>query len=242
MLLLLLLLLLPVIYYLLPLTLTLTLTIAITLISLILVHITVTIPPYTYQYLLSTDSAPTATDAGWTSSTTANVEAGDYIVYVMDAYGCIVPKPITVDEDPSPEISIAIVDECVDEGLFEVMITLDNPADAMAPFQISVNGAAFQNFTFDGSNQYLISGLSSGLGQTIEVRDLNGCIDDVTFDIYPPLEFNVIQTVELDCELGANGNAELEIEVISGAGPYNYEIIAPIASFNDSGSLCFRCQ
>ncbi|WP_421823969.1 T9SS type B sorting domain-containing protein [Flagellimonas oceanensis] len=196
------------------------------------------LPPYEFQYLPTTDPAPTPTSSGWTSSTTATVDnGGNYIVYVKDANDCIQSDTVTVDEDPSPEISIAIVDECVDEGFFEVVVTLDNPADAMAPFQISVNGAAFQNFTFDGSNQYLISGLSSGLGQTIEVRDLNGCIDDVIFDIYPPLEFNVIQTVELDCELGANGNAELEIEVISGAGPYNYEIIAPIASFNDSGSL-----
>ncbi|MEC7769964.1 MAG: T9SS type B sorting domain-containing protein [Bacteroidota bacterium] len=189
--------------------------------------------PYTYQYLLSTDAAPTATDAGWTNSTYANVEAGDYIVYVMDAYGCIVQKPITVDEDPSPEISIAVIDECVDEGLFQVMLTLDNPALAMAPFQISVNGAAFQNFTFDGSNQYLISGLSSGLGQTIEVRDLNGCIDTEVFDIQTPLEFNVIQTVALDCEPSTAAYAELEIEVISGSGSYEYIIDGPGTAYDE---------
>ncbi|WP_437396087.1 T9SS type B sorting domain-containing protein [Flagellimonas lutimaris] len=193
--------------------------------------------PYTYQYLLSTDPAPTASSAGWTSDTSANVEAGDYIVYVMDAYGCIVQKPITVDEDPSPEISIAIVDECVDEGLFEVMVTLDNPALAMAPFQISVNGSAFQNFTFDGSNQYLISGLSSGLGQTVAVRDLNGCIDTETFDIHPPLEFNVIQTVALDCEPGTNAYAELEIEVISGSGSYEYIIDGPGTAYDETRAV-----
>ncbi|WP_127023384.1 T9SS type B sorting domain-containing protein [Flagellimonas beolgyonensis] len=186
--------------------------------------------PYTYQYLLSTDPAPTAASAGWTSATFANVEAGDYMVYVMDAYGCIFQRPITVDEDPSPEISIAIVDECVNEGTFQILVTLDNPALAMSPFQISVNGSAFQNFTFDGSNQYTISGLSSGVGQTVAVRDLNGCIDTQTIDIYPPLEFIATQTVALDCEPGAAANAEIEIEVISGSGNYEFIIDGPGAN------------
>lgn len=186
--------------------------------------------PYTYQYLLDTAPAPTAATAGWTSSTTANVEAGDYIVYVMDAYGCIFQRPITVDEDPRPEVTLTVIDECVDEGLFEVLVTLDNPTVAMSPFQISVNGSAYQSFTFDGSNQYVVSGLSSGSGQTIAVRDLNGCADTDTFDIAPPLEFTVAQTVELDCEPGAAANAELLIEVISGSGNYEYMIDGPGAN------------
>jgi len=186
--------------------------------------------PYTYQYLLDSAPAPTAATAGWTSSTSANVEAGDYIVYVMDDYGCIFQRPITVDEDPTPEITLTVVDECVDEGLFEVLVTLDNPAVAMSPFQISVNGSAYQNFTFDGSNQYTVSGLSSGSGQTIAVRDLNGCADTDTFNIAPPLEFTVTQTVALDCEPGAAANAEILIEVISGSGNYEYMIDGPGAN------------
>lgn len=183
--------------------------------------------PYTYQYLLDTDPAPTAASAGWTNNTSANVEAGDYIVYVMDAYGCIFQRPITVHEDPRPEITLSIVDECVEEGMFEVLITLDNPGVSMSPFQISVNGSAYQNFSFNGSNQYTVSGLSSGSGQTIAVRDLNGCADTDTFNISPPLEFTVTQTVALDCEPGAAANAELLIEVISGSGNYEYMIDGP---------------
>ncbi|WP_421808389.1 T9SS type B sorting domain-containing protein [Flagellimonas sp.] len=183
--------------------------------------------PYTYQYLLDTDPAPTAASAGWTNNTSANVEGGDYMVYVMDAYGCIFQRPITVHEDPRPEITLSTVDECVEEGMFQVLITLDNPGVAMSPFQISVNGSAYQNFTFDGSNQYIVSGLSSGSGQTIAVRDLNGCADTDTFNISPPLEFTVTQTVALDCEPGAAANAELLIEVISGSGNYEYMIDGP---------------
>ncbi|MCR9226363.1 MAG: T9SS type B sorting domain-containing protein [Flavobacteriaceae bacterium] len=183
--------------------------------------------PYEFQYLLATDPAPTAADSGWTSSTTVNVEGGDYMVYVKDANDCIQSDPVTVLEDPSPEISIAVVDECVEEGLFQVTVTLDNPSVAMSPFQISVNGSAYQTFTFDGSNQYTISGLSSGTNQSIAVRDLNGCTDTDIFNIAPPLEFTVTQTVALDCELGDAGNAELLIEVISGSGNYEYMIDGP---------------
>ncbi|WP_108425108.1 T9SS type B sorting domain-containing protein [Flagellimonas amoyensis] len=184
--------------------------------------------PYEFQYILASSGiVPTAASAGWTSSTIANVEAGDYIVYVKDANNCIQSDPVTVLLDPSPEISAIIIDECVEEGQFQVLITLENPFVAMSPFQISLNGSAYQNFTFNGSNQHTISGLSSGTGQTVSVRDLNGCIDTETFAIYPPLEFNVIQTVALDCEPGTAAYGEFEIEVLSGSGNYEYEIDGP---------------
>lgn len=113
--------------------------------------------PYEYQYLLDTATAPIATDAGWISNTTSNVEAGNYIVYVKDAYGCIFQRPITVLEDASPAISLAIVDECVDEGSFQVRVTLDNPLLASAPFQISVNGGAYQSMAFDAGNGFTVN-------------------------------------------------------------------------------------
>src|SRR5690606_22922383 len=112
--------------------------------------------PYVFQYLLTPVTPPTATDPGWTTATTMNVEHGNYIVYVMDANHCIQGTPVTVLEDPSPEISLSIIDECVEENLFQVEITLDNAAEAMNPFQISVNDQAFQNFVFDASNSYVV--------------------------------------------------------------------------------------
>ena len=183
--------------------------------------------PYEFQYLLDTDPAPTATSPGWVSATTANVESGNYIVYVRDVNDCIQSDPVTVVLDPSPDFSYTIIDECVVEGSFQVLITLDNPLTALSPFQISVNGSAHQNITFNASNQYLVSGLNSGLGQTISVRDLNGCSDSETLDIQTPLEFTAIQTVALDCEPGSLANAEIEIEVLTGSGNYEYLIDGP---------------
>ncbi len=181
--------------------------------------------PYEFQYLLNTAPAPTAATPGWTTSTTANVESGDYIVYVKDAYDCIQLDPITVALDPTPDISLAIIDECVAEGLFEILVTLDVPG--VAPYQLSTNGGPFQNIVFDGSNQYLVSGLNSGAAQNIAVRDLNGCADTEPFTIIPPLEFTVMQTALLDCEPGMAANAEITIEVTSGSGTYEFEIDGP---------------
>gem|GEM_PF-590950 len=181
--------------------------------------------PYEFQYLLDTEPAPTASSVGWVVTSFANVESGDYIVYVKDANDCIQSDTVTVALDPTPDISLSIVDECVNEGNFEVLVSLD--AVGISPYQISLNGGAFQNITFNGSNEYTVSGLSSGLGQTIEIRDLNGCSDMETFDIQPPLQFTIRQTALLDCEIGSAGYAEITIEVTSGSGNYEYEIDGP---------------
>ena len=183
-------------------------------------------PPYEFQYLLNTAPAPTPGSAGWTSSAFANVESGDYIVYIKDAYDCIQSTPVNVPLDPSPEISLTIVDECVAEGTFEVLVTLD--VAGIVPYQVSVNGGTFQNITFDAFNQYTVSGLSSGVGQTIEIRDLNGCGETEAFTIHPPLQFTATLTTLIDCEAPPANNAEITIEVLNGSGSYDYEITGPV--------------
>ncbi len=185
-------------------------------------------PPYEFQYLLDTAAPPTATSAGWITDTSANVEFGDYIVYVKDANDCIQSRPITVDEDPSPEFTLAVVDECVVEGQFEVLMTLTNPGVASPSFTLSVNGGPSQSITFNGSNQYTVTGLSSGAGQSLALSDVNGCTDTDTFSIVPPLQFNATLTTLLDCEPAPANNPEITINVTSGSGNYDYEITGPV--------------
>src|SRR5690606_24318956 len=72
-----------------------------------------------------------------------------------------------------------------------------------------------------------VSNLSSGIPQNIRVRDLNGCMDRVDFDIHPPLEFTAQPVVALDCEPGADGYAHIEISVDAGSGSYEYGIVDP---------------
>ncbi|MCL6274248.1 T9SS type B sorting domain-containing protein [Muricauda sp. 2012CJ35-5] len=182
---------------------------------------------YEYQLELQTAAAPTA--ATWTGTNTNGLFSAlandDYTVYVKDANDCIDHFDITVGLDPRPEVSLAVVDECVAEGTFEVLVTLTTPGSS--PYQLSVNGGPYQNITFNGSNQYTVSNLSSGLGQTISVRAVDGCADTDPFNIHPPLQFNATLATLLDCQTAPNNNAEIAIDVTAGSGSYDYEIDGP---------------
>lgn len=187
--------------------------------------------PLQFQLELASAVAP---DAGsWTGTNTTGVfnnqANGNYTVYVKDANDCIREADITVGLDASPEISVAIVDNCVDEGTFSVTVTLD--VAGLTLYTLSVNGQPAQTVTFP----HTISDLSSGLGQTVEVFDLNGCGEQETFDIFPPMDFTPTVTELLDCDTSTptSENAVIRIVTTQGTGVlanYVYEIDGPGAS------------
>ena len=158
----------------------------------------------------------------------ANSPSGTYTVTIQDQYGCGFTDTQDLILDPTPEISLQVLDNCPEEGEFQLVVTLDNAG--IAPYQLSWNGQPYQSVVFDASNEYIITNLSSGANQTLEIRDANGCGELEFFTIYPPLEFTAIQTELLDCEGAPNNNAEITIEVQSGSGTYEYEIVGPINS------------
>ncbi|MGJ8659795.1 MAG: beta strand repeat-containing protein, partial [Cellulophaga fucicola] len=178
--------------------------------------------PYEYQILPTGATAPTLTTWTGSSVNVFNVEGGTYDVYIKDAYGCIQTESIFVPTDVSPEISLTLVNECVAEGNYEVLVTLDIPSTT--PYSLSVNGAAFQNITFT-AGEYTITGLSSGAAQTVEIKDLNGCGETETFTIYPKFQATAAVTKLLDCS--AMPNAEITITAFDGSGSYAYEIDGP---------------
>ncbi|MFS4492723.1 T9SS type B sorting domain-containing protein [Maribacter sp. 2308TA10-17] len=182
--------------------------------------------PYEYQFLPTGSTAPTIATWAGSSNNVFNGEGGTYDAYIKDANGCIQAQTILLPTDPSPEISVAVVDECLPEGTYEVIVTLD--AAGLTPYSLSVNNSAFQNITFNGSNQYTVSNLSSGLAQTVAIQDLNGCGETETFDIQPPLQFTALPTKVLACPGSASPNAEITIEVTEGSGNYQYEISGPV--------------
>ncbi|MEM7485308.1 MAG: T9SS type B sorting domain-containing protein [Bacteroidota bacterium] len=183
-----------------------------------------------YEFQLELQSATPPTVTTWTGINTNGLFSGlandDYTVYVKDAYDCIAEFDITVGEDAPPLISSTVVDECVGEGTFELEVEITQLG--ISPYQLSVNGGPFQNVSFTALNDtHIVSGLSSGLGQTVTIRDSNGCINTSTFDIQPPLQFNANLTTLLDCETAPNNNAEITINVTTGSGTYEYEIDGP---------------
>ncbi|MBU2996843.1 T9SS type B sorting domain-containing protein [Cellulophaga baltica] len=182
------------------------------------------VAPYEYQYLTDTATAPTTTDTGWTTSTTYNDVAGDYIVYIKDANDCIQETPVTIDFDIAPSISsIDVVDYCVDEGLYQVEVTLTTTDTAT--YNLSVNGGALQSSNFV-NGVYTVTGLSSSTAtQTIEIQDVNGCGNSETFEIASKFQATAQITKLLDCS--TSPNAEITITAFDGYGTFEYEVTGP---------------
>nr|WP_297784280.1 T9SS type B sorting domain-containing protein [uncultured Allomuricauda sp.] len=149
-----------------------------------------------------------------------NSPAGNYDVTMEDQFGCGVnlgSVPLTLT--PNPTIDSVLIDSCS----IPITVTINATTTAAQVF-----------YSLDGGVTYLDNGgiftnVSPGT-YNVAIIDSNGCTDTDVIDVHPPLEFTAIQTVALDCEPGAAANAEIEIEVISGSGNYEYVIDGPGAN------------
>ncbi len=171
--------------------------------------------PYQYQITPATSPMPLA--SAWASSSVFNIDAGDYFVHVIDAYGCIVTSPtaIGVPLDPSPVISAAINDPCtIIEGNYEIDITLDTAGTP--PYSYSIDGGAFQTQTAP----FTLSNLFSGV-HTIEIQDFNGCGNLVSVDISAPIAITPEVTTIPSC----SNLGEITLTTSGGSGSYTYSIL-----------------
>ncbi len=184
--------------------------------------------PYQYQ-ITTTPAAPLASDAAWASASVFNVDAGDYYVHVLDAYGCIISSLIVVvPQDPSPVISAVVNNQCtVTEGNYEIDITLDTAG--IAPYSFSIDGGAFQTQTAP----FTISNLFSGV-HTIEIQDANGCGNLIAIDILEPIGLTPQVTAMPSCN---NDDGEITITSTGGSGSYTYSILPNPASINITGNV-----
>ncbi|MCF8713629.1 T9SS type B sorting domain-containing protein [Joostella atrarenae] len=179
--------------------------------------------PYEYQFLDRTAAIPSATDGGWTTNSTANVEAGDYTVYVKDANNCIKEYDVSVLLDTTPTISATTTNQCTAaESNFNVTLTLGT--EGVAPYYVSVDGGAFievTNFTSTGSTQGY-SLVTSGT-HIFEIKDSNGCGEIISTEVYAPLDIEPSITASETCVPGNSG--EVTITVAGGSGNFSFELI-----------------
>ncbi len=183
--------------------------------------------PYQYQVTTSA-TAPLATDTNWGNASTFNLNAGDYYVHAIDAYGCIVTSPVQVlPMDPTPNISAVLTNQCdVEDGQYEIEVTLDTAG--IAPYSFSIDGGAFQTMTAP----FIISDLVSGT-HSVEIRDANGCGNLVTIEIVPPLDLVPEVTAEPSCN---NDDGEITITGTGGSGIYTYTILPNEPSITFAGN------
>ena len=136
-------------------------------------------------------------------------------IYVQDANGCViaVPLAVTVDTDTSPDISLVIDDECASEGNFGITVSLDAINVGVAPYTMSINGAAFQSIA---SFPYSYTGLTAG-AYAIEIRDANDCLEIENITIEPELTATAVVGTQPTC---ATNDGVIDFSVLGGSGAY----------------------
>lgn len=184
--------------------------------------------PYQYQ-ITTTPSAPLASNAGWTSMSTFNIDAGSYYVHVLDASGCVVSSSAnSVPFDDAPEILAAVNNPCtVTNGSYEIDIILDTPS--AAPYSFSIDGGAFQTQT----PPFTISNLFSGI-YTVEIKDANGCGNLISVEIADAIELTPDITAFPSCN---NDDGEITITGSDGSGSYTYSIAPNPSSISLSSNV-----
>ena len=171
--------------------------------------------PYQYQ-ITTTPASPLDTDPNWVSSSVFNVNAGNYYIHVIDAYGCIVSSPVIIlPMDSTPVISAIVNDPCtITDGNFEIDVTLTIPGTG--PYSFSIDGGAFQTQT----PPFTISNLFSGT-HTIEIQDSNGCGNLVSVDILEPIDISATIATQTTCN---NNDGEITVIGLGGSGSYTYSV------------------
>lgn len=186
----------------------------------------ITAVPYLYQIFpdngaIGEDGADVRPLAGSFSltahtSNTFHVEAGNYLVYVRDAYGCIQSAAVTVKADPQPVITAVASGQCTAaEGSFGIDVVLTTAG--IGTHTYSVDGGDFVLYT---GTSFTIPNLSSGTHK-VKVKDANGCGNEVlNIIIAPPLDIDASFTKLPTCK---NADGTITATVTGGSGAANYE-------------------
>ncbi|GGG29350.1 hypothetical protein GCM10011323_36000 [Pontibacter amylolyticus] len=164
------------------------------------------VAPYTYSINGTTYQSTT---------TFANVRAGEYFVSVKDANGCIGTVTVEVQDIAGPT-DFTLADASSTCGNSNASISISNVVGGTAPYTYSIDGNNFQTSANFGS-------LAAG-EYTITVKDANGCLITKTIevtDIPGPGELTLASTAST-CG-SANGVVTVN-GVTGGTAPYTYSI------------------
>lgn len=159
---------------------------------------------------------PVPPPPSWSNTSLFSVDAGEYTVFVRDAYGCEISKPVEVDKDSEPVIALNVTDICVNEGEFQIEI--DETTAGIAPYYLSINGSVFAPIT--PAFPYSLLNQNSG-NYTITIKDVNGCNDTKNITIYSPLGLSSTVIKQPSC--GLNGG-EVQAIGVGGSGSFEYKI------------------
>lgn len=176
--------------------------------------------PYLYKMLPVGSTAPKAADFDIVTDkeSTFKADAGDYLVYVRDAYGCIKSAAVTVDLDPTPEITAVVSNQCTaTEDKFSIFVNLTTPG--IGKHMYSLDGGTFKLMP---ATSFTIPNVSSGTHR-VEVKDINNCGNIVKdIKIATPLEINASFTKLPNCKVA---DGIITAVATGGSGDYEYTLV-----------------
>ena len=177
-------------------------------------------PGYTYAALVRGSAQPLVA-GDFTEDSILDLNPGTSLlwdVYARDSNGCISPVlEVTISLDTTPDISLAIVDQCATEGNYQVSVSLDALNTGVAPYKLSIDGGTFQNIP---GFSYTFTGLNAG-SHDITVRDANGCIELENIVITPELLLEAQVTAQPSC---VNNDGVIDFTVAGGSGTNTVEL------------------
>ncbi len=137
-------------------------------------------------------------------------EAGSYTVNATDAQGCQGTSTFIVFEYPQVEVEI--------EGDTRIC------ADASGVLEINNNSVSTFNWD-NGSNENAITINECNRNYSLEYVDLNGCgyYAELFVQCHDSIEINLLNTIDISCNGGADGLLAVEAEVNNENGQFMYE-------------------
>ncbi|MEP5617012.1 MAG: SprB repeat-containing protein, partial [Flavobacteriaceae bacterium] len=180
-----------------------------------------------YEITYSNDNGATYQ----TSNVFSNLAPGTYDIvlqYEQDSFACTTTPVVGTIGTPSNITATATPDSepsCADENGGQ--ITISGVSGGTAPYEYSV-GAGF------GTNPVFAS---LGVGTyTPLIRDANGCVQSLPDIVYNSLDKPTDVAFVISSLNCITTTASVGLTVTGGTGPYNYEIIAPLANAVDNGT------
>nr|WP_314752117.1 T9SS type B sorting domain-containing protein [uncultured Capnocytophaga sp.] len=179
---------------------------------------------YTYGYV--------ASGTAYTSSVmTRTLQASDYIklpagnwdVYVLDAYGCLQSTTVTIDIFDTPNIVTVTTLACQAynnlNGKVPVKVTLDKIGQGAHYY--SLDGSAEKVIAWTIANQAFEVEVDPIITHTITVKDVNGCVTTATFSTTAIITASATLSKLKTC---ASPTAAISVTVAGGTGTYSYTL------------------
>lgn len=179
---------------------------------------------YTYGYVTAGGAYNPAAMTGTTqASTYINLPAGNWDVYVSDAYGCIQHATVTIGMFDVPRISDVTALNCQAynniTGKIPVRVTLNQIGQGNHYY--TLDGSADQPVVWTIANQAFEVEVSPLVNHTIVVKDVNGCATSTTFSTTAIITATATVSKVKTC---ATPTAEITVVATGGTGVYSYTL------------------